>query len=171
MSRFLFIFLKQFFSSAFAVVCLFFVQHHWKIYLDLCQDSCLLFWQHHKTFIATHMNNIVYFFSLILQNILCESVYFFHIVKFSSQHIWIVLFIFFLSFFKIFYMNWFIFLILWNFHCNTCEQYCLLFFYHFSYCEIFITTHVNNIVYFFSIIFQIFLCKLVYLSNIVKFSL
>ena len=41
------------------------------------------------------LQHVVYFFSLILQNILCESVYFFHIMKFSSQHMWTVLFIFF----------------------------------------------------------------------------
>ena len=56
----------------------------------------------------------------------------FDIMKFSLQHTWIMLFIFFLSFFKIFYVNQFIFFILWNFHCNTYKQYCLFFFYYFS---------------------------------------
>ena len=70
----------------------------------------------------------------------------------------------------------------WNFHCNTHEQYCLLFFSHFtkhstqitlsfSYYEIFIATYVNNVIYFLSIIFQNFLCRLIYFSDIVKLSL
>ena len=43
-----------------------------------------------------------------------------------------MLFILFLSFYKMFYANQFIFFILWNFHYNTCEQCCLLSFYYFS---------------------------------------
>ena len=42
------------------------------------------------------------------------------------------MFIFFLSFFKTFYVNQFIFLILWNFYHNTHEQCCLFFFSHSS---------------------------------------
>ena len=125
----------------------------WASVFQLISFCCLFIFLFNiaEKLILTYVKTLVYFFD--------------NIVKFSLQHTWIILFTFFFSFYKMFYTDQFIFFILWNFHCNTHKQCCLLFFYYFSklsmqtdlsfwYCETFITTHVNDIVYFFSLILQ-----------------
>ena len=65
--------------------------------------SSIMFWFSIKS--SYKIFNLYFFFFFYSSNFLCKSVYLSHIVKFSLQHMWMMLFIFFLSFYKMFYMN------------------------------------------------------------------
>ena len=123
------------FSAYFFLLFIYsFIQYYWKTCLDLCQNFCLSFW---SNFSAQLLLLFVYFLFNIIEKLILTHVkilvYFFdNIVKFSSQHMWMMLFIFFLLFYKTFYADQFIFFILWNFHHNMHEQCCLFFFSHSS---------------------------------------